>query len=302
MNQNWQRRKEHVNHTDDWLMTYADMITLLLCFFAIFLSVSVPKKKDAQQRAKIPAAQQPVKLPDILVGNLPFYSLLQAAKAEGAKIDDTPVQPVNEVSETGPDNAAQVSLQGKGSPEQKTDKPSAPSTSAPVAVADAVPPASGDKSYAALLEIINRLKSQGPSSIEQQGDRITTLQMSSAAFFGSGSAGLSESGRSILKDVAENIKSDKYRDYQVTVEGHTDDGAIRTRQFPSNWELSTARAAAVVHFLLQQGIPAQKLRAAGYADTFPVAPNRDSNGKAIPENQARNRRVVIKLEKIDKTS
>ena len=94
--------------------------------------------------------------------------------------------------------------------------------------------------------------------------------------------------------------SDKYKSYQVTVEGHTDDSPISTLQFPSNWELSTARAAAVVHCLLQQGILAQRLRAAGYADTFPVALNRDAHGQAIPENQARNRRVVIKLEKIEK--
>ncbi|HMK68945.1 MAG TPA: hypothetical protein VK433_10375, partial [Stellaceae bacterium] len=48
-----------------------------------------------------------------------------------------------------------------------------------------------------------------------------------------------------------------------------------------------------------QGIPARRLRAAGYADTFPKAPNRDAGGTAIPENQAKNRRVVIKLEKIE---
>jgi chemotaxis protein MotB len=56
----------------------------------------------------------------------------------------------------------------------------------------------------------------------------------------------------------------------------------------------------VVKFFLEQGIAPQKLRAAGYADTFPVVPNRDASGKSIPENQARNRRVVIKLEKIEK--
>ena len=95
-----------------------------------------------------------------------------------------------------------------------------------------------------------------------------------------------------------NLKAEKFRDYQITIEGHTDDAPISTAQFPSNWELSTARASAVVHYFLEQGIAAQKLRAAGYADTFPVAPNRDSAGKPIPENQARNRRVVIKLEKI----
>jgi len=60
------------------------------------------------------------------------------------------------------------------------------------------------------------------------------------------------------------------------------------------------RAAAVVRFFLSQNIPPQRLRAAGYADTFSKVPNRDANGIAIPANQAQNRRVVIKLEKIEK--
>lgn len=238
MRQEWQRRPQQASHSDDWLMTYADMITLLLCFFAIFLSVSI-RQKNAQRNVSTPVSREPVKHLDVR-----------------SDADRVP---------------------GPG------------------------PSATDDKSYAALLEIINRLKSQGPSSIEQQGDRITTLQMSSAAFFNSGSAALNNSGRAILEDLAQTIESDKYNGYEVTVEGHTDDSPISTREFPSNWELSTARAAAVVHFFLQQGIPAQRLRAAGYADTFPLLPNRRANGKAIPANQASNRRVVIKLEKIEKT-
>ena len=267
MRHSWQRRREQASHTDDWLMTYADMITLLLCFFAIFLSVSIPHAAQA---------------------------------TEDKNNDDTPLHAVENLPESTPDSAAPVGLQSKASIEQKKNDEPSPAVRIAEFVADAVPPETVDKSDAALLEIVNRVKSQGPSSIEQQGDRLTTLQISSAAFFGSGSAALSNSGRAILKGVAVNIRSDKYKSYQVTVEGHTDDSPISTLQFPSNWELSTARAAAVVHFLLQQGILAQRLRAAGYADTFPVALNRDANGKAIPENQARNRRVVIKLEKIEK--
>jgi chemotaxis protein MotB len=88
-------------------------------------------------------------------------------------------------------------------------------------------------------------------------------------------------------------------DYMITVEGHTDDMPIGTGQFPSNWELSTARASAVVRYLINNGIPAAKLRAVGYAQVMPKVPNRDVTGRPIPENQAQNRRVVIKLEKIE---
>jgi chemotaxis protein MotB len=151
-------------------------------------------------------------------------------------------------------------------------------------------------------DIVDTPKSPATAEIEPKGDRITTFEISSAAFFDSGSATLSTPGESILRGMAADLKSDRFKDYQITVEGHTDDAPISTARFPSNWELSTARASAVVHFFLDQGIPAMKLRAAGYADTFPKVPNRDANGTAIPQNQSQNRRVVIKLERIEKAA
>ncbi len=229
-----QNKRNRVSHADDWLMTYADMITLLLCFFILFASTSIFKKKDAADHL----AQKEEK------GQ---YTLPQSK------------------SETVVD---------KKSEETPTE--------------DSLP------------EIVDNLKSQAGAKLEQDGDRITSLEINSAAFFGSGSATLSPTGKAILRDLATNLKAEKFQDYEVTVEGHTDDAPISTPLFPSNWELSTARAAAVVRFFLDEGIPAFKLRAAGYADTFPRAPNRDENDNAIPENQAQNRRVVIKLEKIEK--
>jgi chemotaxis protein MotB len=133
------------------------------------------------------------------------------------------------------------------------------------------------------------------------GDRITSFQFSSTAFFASGTATLSDSGQSILQNLLGRLQSPAFATYRITVEGHTDDEPINSPQFPSNWELSAARAAAVVRYFIEHGIPADRLRAAGYADTHPLAPNRDAAGNPIPENQAKNRRVVIELEKIDRT-
>ena len=148
--------------------------------------------------------------------------------------------------------------------------------------------------------VAGHLKIRGTDVVEQRGERITTLQINSAAFFSSGYATISSAGNAILRDVAVTLKSSEFAAYHISIEGHTDDTPISTGQFQSNWELSTARAAAVVRFLLELGISPRKLSAAGYADTFPIAPNRNADGTVIPENQARNRRVVIKLEKIDK--
>ena len=196
-------------------MTYADMITLLLCFFAVFLSVSVPKRSP-----------------------------------------DAQLQPIIVQSYGAPDNI-------------EANQPLEPKPHIVV-----------------------------PTS-NQIGDRITAMQMSSSAFFDSGSATLTEEGKKILANEAEILKSPKYRQHVITIEGHTDDTPVNTAEFHSNWELSSARASAVVHFFLDQGIEPFKLRAAGYADTFPRVPNHDAHGNPIPENQAKNRRVVIKLEKME---
>jgi chemotaxis protein MotB len=109
---------------------------------------------------------------------------------------------------------------------------------------------------------------------------------------------LNDGGKAILRGILEPLTSALAEGYRIRVEGHTDDTPIDTPQFPSNWELSTARASAVVHYFLEQGVPAERLRAVGYADTEPKVPNRDAAGNPIPANQAQNRRVVIKLEKI----
>ena len=274
MKRPWQgKREQPPSHTDDWLMTYADMITLLLSFFAVFFIVaSAPKKPLEEARAAVPAppAQASVPMPPLV---------------QMPKIQWPPVQAVEDTADEAPTRAS-LAIRA---------------VAAPVKVEKAPAERLVDNVPVTLPQIVDDLKAQQKADIEQQGDRITTIEINSAAFFDSGSATLSNAGKSILRDVAVTLKSGAYDGYQITVEGHTDDIPINTVAFPSNWELSTARASAVVHFFLDQGIAAQKLRAAGYADTFPKAPNRDAAGNAIPENQAQNRRVVIKLEKIEKT-
>lgn len=282
-------------------MTYADMITLLLCFFVTFLIVSAahkgaPQIAPAPRMMEVtehlpPAVKQPDTRPsppepaavvlDALEEPLPGRHSAQ----DGRPAKDTANEVLAKID--APPLPASANA---GAADADPVKAEAASPQVPVII----PPPS-------LAEIVDTLKSQNTAAVEQKGDRISTLEISSAAFFDSGSAAVSDAGKSILRKVAVNLKSDISQGYRITVEGHTDDTPINTAQFPSNWELSTARAAAVVHFFLDQGIPAERLRAAGYADTFPKAPNRDANGNAIPENQAQNRRVVIKLEKIEKT-
>jgi flagellar motor protein MotB len=170
---------------------------------------------------------------------------------------------------------------------------------APAALADPPPQQAIGVPAIGVLNVLAGAKPVSDAHVEQKGDRITTIAFDSTALFGRASATLNSSGKVILQEVIGNLKSEDYRDYMVTIEGHTDDAPINTVQFPSNWELSTARAAAVVRFFVEQGVSAQRLRAAGYADTRPLQPNRDDAGIEMPDNQTKNRRVVIVLEKVE---
>jgi chemotaxis protein MotB len=269
-------RRDQGRHADDWLITYADTITLLLCLFVVILSI---KTADRTVRPNLPPAPP---FEDIFGHPIfhPFARVVDPVTDELQHVRDA-AEPDTETLRHGQMAVAEVPAE-------------------PVrAILLMTPPAPRHEETAAnsLPAIVDRLKSEGRVLV-QQGDRITTLQISSATFFASGYAALSGPGKSILRDVAVTLKSADFARYHISIEGHTDDMPINTAQFQSNWELSTARAAAVVRFFLEEGIPARKLSAAGYADTFPVARNRNDDGTVNPENQATNRRVVIKLEEI----
>ena len=120
-----------------------------------------------------------------------------------------------------------------------------------------------------------------------------TIEFRGSALFAPGSATLKPEAKELLGKLARELDLMLEEGYQVEVQGHTDDTPIRTAQFPSNWELSTQRATNVVRFFISQGIPAERLKAVGFADTRPKYPNRTLFGKPIPENQAQNRRVVV---------
>jgi chemotaxis protein MotB len=112
------------------------------------------------------------------------------------------------------------------------------------------------------------------------------VEINAGVLFAPGSAVLEQRAEKALRAVAPLIKD---ADYPIQVEGHTDDVAIRTPVFPSNWELSTARASSVVRALVDAGIEPSRLSALGFGEHRPLVPN------DTPEGRARNRRVVIRL-------
>ena len=122
------------------------------------------------------------------------------------------------------------------------------------------------------------------------------LEMDGDTFFNQGSAELSPTAIAFLKRVAATLLSERYKNFKYSVEGHTSDEAFSSPQFPSNWELSAARAATVVRFLESRGIPRVRMQAVGLYDVAPKYPNLDPYGEPIPNNRRRNRRVVIHIE------
>lgn len=119
----------------------------------------------------------------------------------------------------------------------------------------------------------------------QEGDGVR-LNIPNSILFDSGAAELQGRGPTVIKALAPLLIRGNF---VVTVEGHTDDQPISTARYPSNWELSASRAAAVVRTLVEAGMEPRRLEAAGYADSRPLAGNTDEEGRR------ENRRVTLML-------
>jgi len=151
-----------------------------------------------------------------------------------------------------------------------------------------------DKSrYDGLVRNLNEEVKKGELQIRQYKDMLT-VEVAEQLFFDSGRATLKESGKVILKKVGEALKG--FDDKIVRVVGHTDNvpiGKSMLGQFPSNWDLSAARATTVVRFLESAGVPPERMISSGRGEYSPVASNDDAEGRR------KNRRIEITL--VDKS-
>ncbi|MDA0653900.1 MAG: OmpA family protein [Proteobacteria bacterium] len=213
--------------SEDWLVTYADAITILMAFFVMMFSIIKPTSPE-------------------------LIDALENSTAAGAIVSD-------------------------------------------IAGRNAAPPSP----FQTLMQQMNaELQQQGVQTQEGQSSRRSqSFEFKAGEMFATGSATLLDAAIPILDRVAQNLMLLGIQSYKVDVEGHTDDDPISTQQFPSNWELSTARAAAVARFLISRGVEPDRITVVGYAETRPKVPNRDLDGNAIAENMTQNRRVVVRIER-----
>ncbi len=141
--------------------------------------------------------------------------------------------------------------------------------------------------YKQLLARFKNMIDSGDLSILLRDGRMV-LQLRNDVLFDSGKVGIKKDGKRALHVVAGILST--LSDRKLQVAGHTDNVPINTDRFPSNWELSSARSINVVKFLVEEGVKAELLSAAGYAAYDPVAANDNTEGKA------KNRRIEIVLQ------
>lgn len=248
-----------------WFISLSDLLTLLLCFFVLMLSVS----HMDQERYKAVAA-----------------SLEDSLRKEKAKQQAQP-------QKQKPEDFVTAARQAIGpmkplEPVLPTVLPPSPETSKPEA---AKPPGTGPKSIDDIRAELGARFAQDPNAIQlEKREAGVAITVKGAVLFDRASAELTPASVQLLDSIAASLRGTPYK---VAVEGHTDNLPIQSWIYPSNWELSGARASRVARFLEDRGVARSRLQVVGFADTKPLAPNTDDKGHFLPENQAKNRRVVI---------
>jgi len=260
---------EHVNH-ERWLVSYADFITLLFAFFTTMYAISTV---DAQKMGKMVTSMRASFDAGIFNSGSTALALLPGVEGSGRKPRSNDiVENVNSPKE-GPlrDKARQSLKELKANLMQPADQAGNPG-----------------KSLGALKRQIETLvgaealKGRVQTRLDARG---LIVSLGEVGFFDSGSDVIKPEGLVLLDTIATSFVG---LDNHIRVEGHTDNVPINSGKFPSNWELSTARATNVVaHLITGFGLPPGRLSAAGYAEFRPIRPNDSSEGRA------RNRRVDI---------
>jgi len=249
------KRTEHSNN-DRWLVSYADFITLLFAFFVVMYSISSvneAKYKIFSDSLSIAFTQRLASTSPIVPPNQPLVAPTQQ------KPTVTTLANRNKVLVDK--RTAQLGEQQRKIEERMK------------------------KLANGLNQVMAPLINQRLVSINQSR-RGVVMDISASTLFGTGEAVLQASSLDVLRQVAVVLGKE---DMSIEVEGHTDDTPIATAQFPSNWELSSARASSVVRMLIDNGVPAKRLAVVGLASNQPLAANDTA------ENRARNRRVTITI-------
>ncbi|MCO7226092.1 flagellar motor protein MotD [Pleionea sp. CnH1-48] len=257
------RSTEQEENLDRWLVSYADFMTLLFAFFVVMYSISQVNEGK--------------------------YRILSQSMLSAFDVPESSLQPIQE----GEIN--------------RTEQPVSGDSLDPPGAAEDVEKVSNDENYisAKKFEAIER-NLQGSLEDLIAKDLVTIrktrdwleIDLRSALLFNSGSETLGPSANVLLKEIATQLTKHQQR---ISVRGHTDNIPIDTQRFQSNWELSAARAAAVVRKLQKSGVGPSRMSVEAYGEHNPIATNGSAKGRA------KNRRVTVaisryKLKETEKAS
>ncbi len=148
-----------------------------------------------------------------------------------------------------------------------------------------------------VTQILQETPLKGEADVEQAEGGVAIV-FRSQVFFETLSAEVSASGRRVLEELASALRErEKFekKQFRFVIEGHTDARPVLGGGFPTNWELSSARAARVVRVFIDRGFDPARMAAIGYADTRPVAPSRTDQGAWNEASLSQNRRVVVRI-------
>lgn len=254
-----------------WVMTFADLMSLLMCFFVLLLSFSeIDAQKFKQIAGELSQAfgvQRDVPVLDIPMGTSPIFDKFSPGKPEPTPVDSVRQQTTEQdpkLETLREELEADVQKQVQDTTKEQIDT-----------------------SMDALREVLENELAQGRLQLENDRKRII-IRVEEKGSFPSGSADMTPEFQDMLDRIAAVIAK---LPGEITIEGHTDNIPINTSRFQSNWDLSAARASSVANALLyNETIKPERMRVQGYAETRPRASNE------WPETRALNRRVEIILD------
>jgi chemotaxis protein MotB len=265
MRRNSQDHDEEANH-DRWLISYADFITLMFAFFVVMYSISSVSEgkyrvlsdslNQAFDNTQATSSQIPSPIDLPIQQNLPYEQAEGTIKAE--RVEGIKEEILAEHDETAEELAK--------------------------------PAAEQDRIKKSLGEIADDIRYEVLPFIDEQlisinnTDKAIEVEIKSQLLFPSGNARLVSKAIPVLSNLATIFST---FNNPIQVEGFTDDQPIKTTTFPSNWELSAARAASVVHLFMRKGIDPERMSAIGFAEFRPIADNSTEAGRQ------ENRRVLI---------
>lgn len=293
MSRRRKRRQEEEENHERWLVSYADFITLLFAFFVVMYAISslnegkyrvlsatltdVFKDRSTTNRGT-PAGTEVggalVELPEMAMdpGVIP-------GQDPGKEIDRERAQILDEQGKSA--NEAQMESQPEAEDSKQADEP------VEATGTKALTQGRGADQLAALAEALRQslgdLVTDGLAQVSLD-QRWVEVNLDSKILFDSAAANLHQDA---LRALAAMSRVLRVVPNEINVEGHTDNIPISTREYPSNWELSSARAASVVHYMARQGLDPARLAAIGMGENRPLATN------TTPEGRAMNRRVRL---------